>query len=38
MSAAAGLYLALSWLIIFRRDERADLLNRFRTAVRAVAA
>jgi O-antigen/teichoic acid export membrane protein len=36
MSAAAGLYLALSWLLIFRRDERADLLNRFRMAVRAV--
>jgi O-antigen/teichoic acid export membrane protein len=37
MSASAGLYLALSWLLIFRRDERADLLNRFRMAVRAVA-
>lgn len=38
MSAAAAIFLALSWLLVFDRDERADLLNRFRTALRAVAA
>ena len=37
MAAAAAVYLAFSWLLVFRRDERADLLSRFRMAVRAVA-
>lgn len=37
MTVAASAYLALSWLLVFDRDERADLLNRFRLAVRAVA-
>jgi O-antigen/teichoic acid export membrane protein len=37
MTAAAGIYLTLSWLLVFDRDERADLLNRFRMAIRAVA-
>ncbi|HEV2169429.1 MAG TPA: polysaccharide biosynthesis C-terminal domain-containing protein, partial [Candidatus Binatus sp.] len=37
MAAAGAIYLSLSWLFVFRRDERADLLSRFRMAVRAVA-
>jgi len=37
MATAAVTYLAFSWLLVFDRDERADLLNRFRMAVRAVA-
>jgi hypothetical protein len=37
MTAAACIYLALCWLLVFDRDERTDLLNRFRMAVRAVA-
>ena len=37
MTLAATVYLGLSWLLVFRRNERADLLNRFRMAVRAVA-
>jgi hypothetical protein len=37
MTVAASAYLALSWLLVFDRDERADLVNRFRMAVRAVA-
>jgi hypothetical protein len=28
----------LTWLLIFGRDERADLLNRVRMAFRLVAA
>lgn len=37
MATAAAAYLALSWLLVFDRDERADLMSRFRMAVRAVA-
>lgn len=37
MALAAAAYLALAWLLVFKSDERADLLNRFRMAVRAVA-
>lgn len=37
MALAAGIYLGLSWLLVFGRDERAELVNRFRMAVRAVA-
>ena len=38
MVLAASVYLGLTWLLIFGRDERADLLNRVRMAFRLVAA
>jgi O-antigen/teichoic acid export membrane protein len=37
MALAATVYLGLSWLLVFGHDERADMVNRFRMAVRAVA-
>lgn len=38
MAAAAVLYLALSWLLVLDRGERASLVDRFKLAFRTAAA
>jgi len=38
MSAAAVIYLLLSWLVVFYPEERASLMSRFRLVLRAATA